>query len=36
MMDQFYVSHHGPVIYLCQRDLDHPWYGYVIKRLDQP
>ena len=32
-MTQFYVSYHGPVVYLCLRDENHPWYGYAIKRL---
>ena len=35
MMAQFYVSYHGPVVYLCLRDGNHPWYGYAIKRLDK-
>lgn len=35
MMDQFYVSRHGPVTYLCLRDADHPWYGVAVKRLDK-
>ena len=36
MMTQFYVSYHGPVVYLCLRDENHPWYGgYAIKRLDK-
>lgn len=35
-MAHFYVSRHGNnVTYLCIRDLDNPWYGYVIKRLDK-
>ena len=34
-MTQFYVSYHGPVIYLCLRDENHPWYGQAIKRLDK-
>lgn len=33
MMDQFYVSRHGPVMYLALRDVNHPWYGTVVKRL---
>lgn len=33
MMDHFYTSRHGTVVYLCIRDADHPWYGYVVKRL---
>ena len=34
MMDQFYLSRHaGGVVYLCVRDEDHPWYGYVVRRL---
>ena len=34
MMDQFYISRHANnVIYLCLRDIDHYWYGSVIKRL---
>lgn len=36
MMDQFYVSRHaGGVTYLCLRDINHPWYGEVVKRLDK-
>ena len=35
MMTQFYVHYLGPVIYLCLRDENHPWYGYAIKRLDK-
>ena len=34
-MTQFYVHYLGPVIYLCLRDENHPWYGYGIKRLDK-
>ena len=35
MMDQFYISKHaGGVVYLCLRDLENPWYGEVIKRMD--
>ncbi len=33
MMQQFYLSYHGPVTYLCLRDEQHVWYGYAIKRL---
>lgn len=34
MMDQFFVSRHvGNVTYLCLRDIDHPWYGEVVRRL---
>ena len=37
MMNQFYVSRHaGGVTYLCQRNDDNPWYGFVVKRLDKP
>ena len=33
-MNQFYTSRHaGGVVYLCIRDDDNPWYGYVIKRM---
>lgn len=36
MMDHFYTSHHANgVVYLCIRDEDNPWYGYVVKRLDK-
>ncbi len=33
-MDQFYLSRHaGGVTYLCLRDLEHVWYGEVVRRL---
>jgi hypothetical protein len=36
MMTQFYISRHaGGVVYLCLRDINHPWYGEVIQRMDQ-
>ncbi len=35
MMDQFYISRNaGGVVYLCLRDLNNPWYGEAIKRMD--
>lgn len=35
MMHQFYISRHGPVVYLCLRDPVHVWYGTALKRLDK-
>ena len=35
-MDQFYISRYaGGVVYLCLRDLDNPWYGELVVRLDK-
>lgn len=34
MMDHFYTSTHGAIVYLCERGYGMPIaYGYVVKRL---
>jgi hypothetical protein len=31
MMDHFYLSTHGSIVYLVERRTD--WYGEIVKRL---
>lgn len=34
MMNHFYISDHGSVLYLCERDMDDWFFGYVVRVLE--